>query len=302
MSLSTKKVLIIGLGQIGYSNAEYMTRKGLIVHGYDINAKAVEHAIRDQIIEKKAENFTGYDYYIICISTHQSENIFVPYLEPLFDIAKRIETEGTPGALVGIDSTITRGTSMKVLNILNHKQHVVHVPHRFYGPEKQEHGVGQTRVLGGCGICCIDAGKIFYGQILGIPLHEVSSIEVAELSKITENSYRFIEIAFAEELKIFCDGSGIDFHKLRSAINTKWNIHILEAKTGIGGHCLPKDSEMFLGLERSVLDTSIIEAAKTVDSEYRTHVNRCCQYLLPQESKPTNLAKTVDSLSSITQS
>jgi nucleotide sugar dehydrogenase len=269
--MNSNKVLIIGLGQIGYSNAEYMTVKGLVVDGYDISDKAVKRAIDDQVIRKKASSFAGYDYYIICISTHRPDDMFSPYLDGLYDIAKRLSYEGKLGALVGIDSTITRGTSERIKDILRHRMHVVHVPHRFYINEKNDHGVQQTRVIGGCERCCIEKARHFYGELLDIPLHEVESIEVAELCKIVENSYRFVEIAFAEELRMFCDRSNIDFDELRNAINTKWNIKVLEARDGIGGHCLPKDSQMFLNLSKNLIETSIIDAAKKVDAEYRLH-------------------------------
>lgn len=270
--MDRKKVLVIGLGQIGYSNAEYMTSKGLVVDGYDISDQAVIRAISDGIIRWKAQDFTGYDYYVICISTHKPDDMFVPYLNGLFSIAKRLFYEGKEGALVGIDSTVTRGTSRKIIDMLGHKLHVVHTPHRFYINEKHDHGVRQTRVMGGCESCCVEKGREFYHEILDIPIHPVNSVEVAELSKIVENSYRFMEIAFAEELRMFCDRSGLSFDELRNAVNTKWNIRVLEAKEGIGGHCLPKDSQMFLSLEKNVLDTSIIEAAKMVDSAYRRHI------------------------------
>jgi UDP-N-acetyl-D-mannosaminuronic acid dehydrogenase len=198
--------------------------------------------------------------------------MFVPYLDGLLEIAQKLSVEGKTGALVGIDSTVTRGTSNKIMKILQHRMHVAHVPHRFYINEKREHGVQQTRVLGGCDACCVDKARQFYNEILDIPIHIVNSIEVAELCKIIENSYRFMEIAFVEELRVFCDRSGIDFEDLRSAINTKWNIKLLEAKQGIGGHCLPKDSQMFLNLLKNVLDVSIIEAAKKVDEQYRSHI------------------------------
>lgn len=280
--MNTRKVLIIGLGQIGYSNAEYMTMKGLAVDGFDINQKAIDRAITDGVIRKRATSFADYDYYIICISTHKPENMFEPYLDGLFEITKRLSEEGKKGALLGIDSTVTRGTSKKIAAILKHRLHVAHTPHRFYINEKHEHGVNQKRVMGGCDTCCEEKANEFYNDILDIPLHVVESIEVAELSKIVENSYRFMEIAFAEELKMFCDRSGINFEELRGAINTKWNIKVLEAKEGIGGHCLPKDSQMFVGLEKNVLDTSIIEAAKHVDNEYRHHIRE--QYHHPSAS------------------
>jgi len=275
----TKKILIIGLGQIGYSNAEYMTSLGLKVDGFDISEKAIQRALESKVIQNKAASFEGYDYYVICISTHRPENMFVPFLDGLFEITQRLANEGKTGSLVGIDSTITRGTSEKVKQILNHRLHVVHVPHRFYVHEKQEHGVKQTRVLGACESCCENEAKSFYGKMLEIPLHTVSSVDVAELTKIVENSYRFLEIAFAEELKMVCDNSGIDFDELRKAINTKWNIKILEAKEGIGGHCLPKDSQMFLEFSNDSLVTSLIKAAKMIDQQYRFH---SIQKLAPQ--------------------
>lgn len=274
-----KKILIIGLGQIGYSNAEYITSLGLKVDGYDISEKAIQRALENKVIQNRAASFEGYDYYVICISTHKPDNMFVPFLDGLFDISQRLAQEGKTGALVGIDSTITRGTSEKVKQILGHRLHVVHVPHRFYVHEKQEHGVKQTRVLGACDPCCENEAKSFYGKMLEIPLHSVSSVDIAELTKVVENSYRFMEIAFAEELKIICDKSNINFDELREAINTKWNIKILEAKDGIGGHCLPKDSQMFLEFSNNMLVTSLIKAAKLIDKEYRYH---SIQKLIPK--------------------
>ena len=265
------KILIIGLGQIGYSNAKYITKLGLHVDGMDLNQGAVKRALENHVIKKEAKNFSGYDYYLICISTHHPENMFIPFLDGVFSIAKRISKEGKSGALVGIDSTITRGTSEKIESILNHRLHVVHVPHRFYVHEQETHGVNQKRVLGGCKQCCIDKGFEFYQELLKIRLRIVSSIQIAEMTKIVENSYRFMEIAFAEELKIVCDRTDMDFRELRHAVNSKWNIDILEAKEGIGGHCLPKDSQMLLNISQGFVQNSIIETAKKIDSHYRLH-------------------------------
>lgn len=288
MAMRGKNVLIIGLGQIGYSNAQYMTSRGLDVDGYDINEKAVIRALQNKVIRKNARNFEGYDYYVICVSTHKLDNMFVPFLDGLFEIAHRISREGKTGALVGIDSTVTRGTSNRVKEILHHRLHVVHVPHRYYVNEPDEHGVRQTRVLGGCEPCCVKEAMCFYGEQLGIPLHIVSHIDVVELSKLVENSYRFMEIAFAEELKMVCDRSSISFEELRRAVNTKWNIKILEAKEGIGGHCLPKDSQMFLDMSTDVLQSSIIEAAKTIDLKYRLHVDKTAQRIPVTTEVETN--------------
>jgi len=268
-----KKILIIGLGEIGYSNAEYMKSIGLEVDGFDISEKAIQRALNAGIIKRAATSFEGYDYYVICISTHLPTDMFVPYLDGVYDLAKRLAKEGKTGALIGIDSTVPRGTSNKILEIVNHRLHVVHVPHRYYVHEKKDHGVNQTRVLGACDKCCEKEAVGFYHDILGVPLHPVSSIQVAELTKIVENSYRYLEIAFAEEMKMVCDNIGLSFDELRKAINTKWNIKILEAQKGIGGHCLPKDSEMVLEINRKYIKSSILDAAKAVDRQYRSHIS-----------------------------
>ena len=279
----SKKILIIGLGQIGYSNAEYMTQLGLHVEGFDISKNAIKRALDNNIIKKAADNFSGYDYYVICISTHNPENMFMPFLDGIHTIVKRIAKEGKTGALVGIDSTITRGTSKKIESMLHHRLHVVHVPHRFYIHEQETHGVNQTRVIGGCKPCCTDAAFDFYQNMLKIPLQTVHPIEVAEMTKIVENSYRFVEIAFAEELKIMCDRTGLNFEELRKAANSKWNVNILEAKDGIGGHCLPKDSQMLMELSQDVLKSSIIETSKKIDLEYREHVGKKEFQILPPQ-------------------
>ena len=72
-----------------------------------------------------------------------------------------------------------------------------------------------------------------YIQSLEIPMHSVSSIEVAELTKIIENSHRYLQIAFAEELYLYCQANNILFSELRDALNTKWNVEILEPRDGI---------------------------------------------------------------------
>lgn len=263
------KVLIIGLGEIGYSNAEYMSQRGLSVYGYDTNEAAVKRAISNGVVEDEAADFSGFDYYVVCVSTHNPENLYEPSLEGIFRVAERLSNEGTEDALVSVESTVAMGTCKMIKQIVGHRLHVAHIPHRFYAEEKDEHGVRQMRVLGGCEECCSIEAINFYDNLLNIPFYLVSSVEIAELTKIIENSYRFLEIAFAEELRMFCEAYGFDCHELREAINSKWNMNILEARDGIGGHCLPKDTEMYLRLLSCVSNESIISSAKDVDHRYK---------------------------------
>ena len=269
-----ERILVIGLGEIGYHNSEYMASLGLNVEGYDINKKAVQRALDSKVIKKEAKTFKGYDYYMICVSTHNPANMFLPYLDGLIDVANRIASEGKPGALVTIESTVPKGTSQKICNILQHKLHVVHAPHRYFNLEKKEHGVRQLRVLGGCKTCCNYEALKFYKKLLDIPIYTLTSIEMAELTKVIENTHRYLEIAFAQELKMFCDDQNLNFDELRTSVNTKWNENILEARRGIGGHCLPKDTRMYYELSKHLLPGSVISAALQTNELYEKYVEK----------------------------
>jgi UDP-N-acetyl-D-mannosaminuronic acid dehydrogenase len=293
-SMPLNRVLVIGLGQLGLAVAKYIKeQEGFDVYGYDISSKAMDRAQTTAGI-KKAANFSNFDVYILCISTHKPDDMFSPQIEGLLSIIDKISKEAKNGALVSIESTIPKGTSKKVFEMLNHRLHVAHAPHRWYALEEQEHGVNQVRVIGGVCDCCLKVAMYFYdgrsenmnnyfsspsppsndekskSKSLGIPMHPVSDIEIAELAKIIENADRYLQIAFAEDLYLYCQANNINFPELRDAINTKWNVHILEPREGIGGHCLPKDTKMFLQSSKSI-KSKILQAAIEVDQDYRRY-------------------------------
>lgn len=263
------KILIVGLGQIGFADAEYLKSVGVEVDGYDVDSAAVERAVAAKVIQRGVSSFAGYDVYVICVSTHNPKNLFEPLLNSVYDVVEKILVEGKQGSLISVESTVPVGTVDTIAGIAAHEMHVVHVPHRYDFNSREKHGVNQLRVLGGYSGCCCSAGEMFYSGLLKIPLHLVKSAEVAELSKIVENTYRFVQIGFAEELKLACDENGVDFSDLAAAVNTKWNVEILEPRTGIGGHCLPKDSEMYLHF----FNSSIVRGAKRSDARYRDRLN-----------------------------
>jgi len=279
------KVLVVGLGQLGLPVARYVKERGFDTYGYDISPKAVEMAQKTAAIEK-APNFGEFDVFILCVSTHKADDMFSPQIEGLLSIVEKISKEAKSGALVSIESTVPKGTSKKVFDALNHRMHVVHAPHRWYSLEEKEHGVNQLRVIGGVCECCLKTGMQFYGGVdnvsvdgqsyspspslksLGIPMHPVTNIEIAEITKIAENAHRYLQIAFAEELYLYCQANNISFPELRDALNTKWNVNILEPRDGIGGHCLPKDTKMFLESSNE-RKSKILRAAMDVDEEYK---------------------------------
>ncbi len=289
--ISFEKILVIGLGQLGLPVAKYVKEKGFDVYGYDNNELAIDNAEKQYGI-KKIDNFSDIDVFIICISTHRQDDISSPQVDGLMAITRKIAKEATNGKLVSIESTVPRGTTRKMFEILEHRFHVVHAPHRWFALEEDLHGVNQLRVIGGVCDCCLRTGIRFYDGVthpdekdnlgyytgnksyktLGIPMYSVSTVELAELSKIVENADRYLQIAFAEDLYMFCKANGISFAELRDAVNTKWNVNILEPRDGIGGHCIPKDTRMFL--ESSEIKSKILISAQEVDKDYRKYIER----------------------------
>jgi len=287
--ISFEKILVVGLGQLGLPVAKYVKEKGFDVYGYDVNQLVMNNAEKEHGI-KKLDNFRDVDVFLICISTHREDDIFSPQVEGLMAIIRKISKEARNGKLVSIESTVPRGTTRKMFEILEHRFHVVHAPHRWYALEEDVHGVNQLRVIGGVCDCCLRTGIRFYDGVeqgaekedleyyngnksyrsLGIPMYSVSTVELAELSKIIENADRYLQIAFAEDLYMFCKANRISFGELRDAVNTKWNVNILEPRDGIGGHCIPKDTRMFL--ESSEIKSKILIAAQEVDKNYRKYI------------------------------
>lgn len=175
--------------------------------------------------------------------------------------------KGSRPKLVSIESTIIPGTSRKIFKeLFNEDIPLAHVPHRYWAGDPINYGVRQMRVIGAVDDKSLDIALKFYRDVLDIPLHIVSSVEVAEMAKIAENAYRFMQIVFAEELRMICEDLGLDFFEVREACNTKWNIDMPEARDGVGGHCLPKDTRYLMMLTRY---NRLLKTGFEVDMQYR---------------------------------
>jgi len=124
-------------------------------------------------------------------------------------------------------------------------------------------------------------------------MHPVSSIEVAELTKIIENAHRYLQIAFAEELYLYCTENGISFPELRNSLNTKWNVEILEPRDGIGGHCLPKDTKMFVNSSNTI-KSKILQAAMEIDEDYKEYIQRREKHTTLHYDDNGSLIKTIN--------
>jgi nucleotide sugar dehydrogenase len=264
--MNKQKVVVVGLGQIGFPVAQYVHAKGLDVWGFDINPATVERVSKTEKFKVTSswKEVPKADVYIICVTTGQVDNC--PDVSAVFEVCKNISQKAGASALISVESTIVPGTCKKIfIDIFKGKVRLVHCPHRYWADEPVKHGVNQLRVIGGVDSESLKAGLTFYQDTLGITMHVCSSVEVAEMCKIVENSHRYLQIAFAEELKLMCEKIGMNFDDLRGALNTKWNVDLPEARDGIGRHCLPKDIRYVTSLAPS----EILDSAMTVDKKYR---------------------------------
>jgi len=260
------KVCVLGLGQVGLPTALYMADQGNKVWGYDISEKAVWKG-RDSGINATTHwnEIPQADIYVVCVSTLLTEND--PDITAIFDVCEKIAQRSDSSSLVSIESTVVPGTCRKIFgSIFKNSIPLIHVPHRYWADDSKRHGVKQNRVLGAVDSKSLEKGLNFYRDFLEIPLHVAPSIEVAEMSKIAENAYRYVQIAFAEELSMICKQLDLGFKDVRKACNTKWNIEIPEARTGIKGHCLPKDIRYLSSLSEN---NSLMKSAILVDNKYQ---------------------------------
>jgi len=189
------KVCVLGLGEVGLPTALYIADLVNDVWGYDISEKAVWKG-RDSGINATTHwnEIPRADIYVVCVSTLLTEND--PDITAIFDVCEKIAQRSDSSSLVSIESTVVPGTCRKISeSIFKNSIPLIHVPHRYWVDDSKRHGVKQNRVLGAVDSKSLEKGLNFYKNFLEIPLHLAPSIEVAEMSKIAENAYRYVQIA-----------------------------------------------------------------------------------------------------------
>ena len=253
----------MGLGKIGLPVATYVS-KYFEVTGYDINEAAISIALEKKIRASNKLSFA--DVYVIVVNTYYKENS--PDMSAVGSCCSKI-SQINANALVCFESTLSVGTARKMSLDYNLK-YVIVCPHRWWEEDQVNHGVKQLRVIGAINDQSMQKATAFYDS-LQIPLHRVSSLELAEATKVAENAHRYVQIAFAEELKLVADKNGFDFEEWREAMNTKWNVNLPEARKGIGKECLPKDTLFLTELDgKAFLVTGAIKA----NTRYVKHIER----------------------------
>ncbi len=253
-----KRICIIGLGVIGLPVAQH-TAKYYPTVGYDISSQAIEKAKTHNI--QATTQLPHADIYVVAVNTWFKNN--QPDMTAVESCTQQI-AKTNPQALVCYESTLFPGTARKLAEKYS-LSNVAVCPHRLWPENTEKYGVAQPRVLGALNEESLKAAKEFYSTIQ-IPTSVATQLEVAELSKVVENSDRYVKIAFVEEVYDICAKLGLNFYEVREACNTKWNVELLEPRDGIGGTCLPKDVRY---LEALADDGCILDGAIKADELYR---------------------------------
>ncbi|MGX1459193.1 UDP-N-acetyl-D-mannosaminuronic acid dehydrogenase [Bacillus thuringiensis] len=268
-----EKICVVGLGYIGLPTASLLATKGFQVYGVDVNESAVE------MINSGKVHIYEPDLDIMVKAAVQSGNLkagIVPETSDIFILAvptpfkgdhkpdltyveqatKTIAPYIKPGDLVILESTSPVGTTEKVTEwILEEREDltvteeinsnkgvffVAHCPERVLPGHILRELVENDRIIGGINQKSTKKTVDFYKKFVKGKILETNA-RTAEMAKLTENSFRDVNIAFANELSIICDELHINVWELISLANRHPRVNILQPGPGVGGHCIAVD-------------------------------------------------------------
>lgn len=297
LSDTSVDIACVGLGFVGYNSALAFSRSSYPVIGVDTDSALIE-AVRngnspfeaaelDEYIENgdcdvttRITDAAASDVYIISVPTPLSAD---GSPDPSYVRSASRDVAGVleEGNLVVVQSTVHPGCTRNVVIPELERSGleagtdfgVSHVPERYSpGDGASER---PTRVVGAIDAAWRDLTAELYDDVADATA-PVSSLEVAETTKLVENIQRDVNIALVNELAAAAEALGIDIEEVIDGADTKWNFHRYEPGLGVGGHCLPIDPHYFRAAakERGV-DLELVSAAREVnDSMPKRYANK----------------------------
>lgn len=265
MSTSTKTICVIGLGYIGLPTASLLGTKGYKVHGVDVSPKVVEtinkggiHIVEPDldILVKSAVQAgnlnaalepTEADIFIIAVPTPFTDGK-KPDLSYVEKATQSICSYVKPGNLVILESTSPVGTTDEIVaRILAENGHnvgtdvfVAHCPERVLPGRILVELVENDRVVGGINEASTQVAVAFYEEFVRGEVLPTTA-KTAEMVKLTENSSRDVQIAFANEISMICEAESINTWEVIALANRHPRVNILQPGPGVGGHCIAVD-------------------------------------------------------------
>lgn len=264
--MSKKRICVVGLGYIGLPTAALLAAKGYDVAGVDINPHVVEtiNEGRIHIVEPDLDAYvrsavtSGHlkahaeplpaDVYMICVPTpfHESDDVPQPNIDYILSATGKIAPLLKTGDIVIIESTSPVGTTHEIARVLQDagvdvgSLSIAYCPERVLPGKVMVELVENDRIVGGLTPEATRKVTDFYRTFVDGHVLETDA-KTAEMCKLTENSFRDVNIAFANELSLLCDKQGINVWDLIKLANHHPRVNILQPGAGVGGHCIAVD-------------------------------------------------------------
>jgi UDP-N-acetyl-D-mannosaminuronic acid dehydrogenase len=258
-------VAVIGLGYIGLPTAAILAENGTRVYGVDVSQRTVDAVNRGQVpfVEPDLGAFVeravaagllsastdtpAADAYIVAVPTpfHADKSPDLSYIE---SAGRALAPQLVGGELVILESTSPPGATERLGEVILAERpdlaevgvQLAHCPERVLPGKVMTELVTNDRIVGGSTPAAAERAKSLYetfckGQIL------LTDCRTAEMAKLVENSFRDVNIAFANELSMICQEIGIDVWELIELANHHPRVNILQPGPGVGGHCIAVD-------------------------------------------------------------
>lgn len=304
------QVAVIGLGYIGLPTAAVLASYGWHVCGVDISQKVVDtvnaggvhieegdldalvqDAVTAQALVASTEVPTA-SFYMIAVPTPLGPDN-TPDISYVLAAARAIAPKVQAGACVIVESTSPVGTTERVAQVIAQLRPDLKLPvfgsqepgdiALAYCPERVLPGrivhelVHNDRVIGGITPTCAERVKALYASFVeGDCL--VTNARVAETVKLTENSFRDVNIAFANELSVIADDLGVDVWDVIALANRHPRVNILQPGPGVGGHCIAVDPWFLVASAPKV--ARLIRTAREVNDFKASYTERRIRGLL----------------------
>ncbi len=318
MEIKERKIAVIGLGYVGLPLAIRCLEKGYDTIGVDLDQRKLDAIMdgkspfKEEFIEERLgllkklnvsnnpSNLVGVDIILICVPTPVDEQ-FYPDLNPVKGAIKMCIENRKPGQLVVVESTINPGVCEEVVEPMFQEAgleegkdyYLAHCPERIDPGNEKWNVTNIPRVVGSMSQKGVEMAKAFYDSIIDGEVRAMKSIREAEATKVVENSFRDINIAFVNELAKSFDQMGIDVKDVILGAATKPFAFMAHFPgRGVGGHCIPVDPYYLIEqAKKKGFDHHFLRVAREINNSMPNYTVELMQDLLNNAKLPVKGTK-----------
>ena len=308
-------VAVIGLGYIGLPTAAVIARSGSHVVGVDVESAVVDTINEGRIhieeidleglvqgvvsrgLLRASMDVPQADVFVIAVPTPFDDQ-HAPDIRFVLDAARAVAPKLKSGDCIILESTSPVGTTEKLRDLIAKERPdlilpglqdgpadiaIAYCPERVLPGRILEELTNNDRVIGGITPRCARKALSFYRRFVRGECI-TSSARAAEMTKLTENAYRDVNIAFANELSIISDRLGLDVWEVIRLANRHPRVNILSPGPGVGGHCIAVDPWFIV--HSAPDETPLIRAARSVNDGKIGHVIERAEGLIAKTTGP----------------